>query len=243
VRGQRLARKDGGENGVRSFGTIAEAPADVEFEADRGGDENRRSAVLRLGRKKYRPTEEIDGQIRAAYDAFVYGNDRRAIRAAGKAIGWPPHQVHGRAVELGLARVKEKNWSLEEVAILEANCQYGFSEIQKRLAAAGFARSQYAILLKRKRLDLVRAYEGYSANQLGTLMGIDSKGVGHYIEEGWLKAEKRGTWRTERQGGDTWYIAHEDVRAFLFARPEEWDLRKVEKWWFLDLITDGRICR
>jgi len=38
-------------------------------------------------------------------------------------------------------------------------------------------------------------------------------------------------------------IRREDVRIFLFTHLDEWDLRKVEKWWFLGLITDGRASR
>jgi site-specific DNA-cytosine methylase len=33
------------------------------------------------------------------------------------------------------------------------------------------------------------------------------------------------------------------VRDFGCRCPDEIDLKKVEKFWFLDLLTDGRICR
>ena len=56
-----------------------------------------------------------------------------------------------------------------------------------------------------------------------------------------LRATRRGTERTERQGGDTYWIAHKAVHAFVLTYPDEIDLRKVEKWWFLDLLTAGRI--
>jgi hypothetical protein len=59
-----------------------------------------------------------------------------------------------------------------------------------------------------------------------------------------LRATLRGTDRTEIQGGDTFWITQIAVRDFVLSYPDEVDLRKVEKWWFLDLVTNGRIgCR
>jgi hypothetical protein len=33
------------------------------------------------------------------------------------------------------------------------------------------------------------------------------------------------------------------VRRFVMQAPEEIDLARVEKFWFLDLLTNGKICR
>lgn len=39
------------------------------------------------------------------------------------------------------------------------------------------------------------------------------------------------------------YQIHEsDFRKFVYARPMEIDLRKVDQLWFLDFITEGKIC-
>lgn len=216
--------------------TIVEAPAGVQF-ARVGTD------VHRGLNRKYFHTAETDATIRQAYALWIGKNDRQALTRARIALGWPKHIVVGRGAALGLARVKEKDWSLAEIAILEANCQYGIEPIRKLLVQAGFPRSGTAILLKRRRLSLTRAYSGYSATALSKLFGVDIHWVTGLIERGWLAGEKRGTERTARQGGDMWYITRASVREFLFVHPEEWDLRKVEKWWFLDLITDGEICR
>jgi hypothetical protein len=64
-----------------------------------------------------------------------------------------------------------------------------------------------------------------------------------FIEVGVLPAVRRGTKRTAAQGGDQWLIMHEAVRTFVCQFPEEIDLAKVEKFWFLELVTDGRIRR
>jgi hypothetical protein len=56
-----------------------------------------------------------------------------------------------------------------------------------------------------------------------------------------LHATRRGTDRTEAQGGDSYWITHKAVRDFVLRCPDEIDLAKVEKMWFLDLVTAGRL--
>lgn len=45
-----------------------------------------------------------------------------------------------------------------------------------------------------------------------------------------LRASQRSTHRTEQQGGDTFWITQNAVRAFVLVYPDQVDLRKVEKW-------------
>jgi hypothetical protein len=218
------------------------ATAGVEFRARNRARQDPHAAMLMAGarRKKWRPSETVDEIIREGYRKFIEENNRHAIRRVTRVTGWPPEAVHRRAAELGLARVKERDWSLEEVAILTANSQYGMPVIQKRLAAAGFKRSRGGILLKRNRMGLIHAADGYSAMGLAKLMGIDAHVVMGWIGRG-LAAEYRGTTRTAQQGGDSRFIKREDAREFLLDHPDCIDLRKVESRWFLNLITDGRI--
>ena len=116
--------------------------------------------------------------------------------------------------------------------------------IRRKLAAAGFHRTSNGILLKRKRLRLTAAHlDGYTGNALAELFGVDSHKVYDWIKQGLLAGERRETARTERQGGDSYWIRRKDVYTFVLAHPDEWDLRTVEKWWFLSLITCGRISR
>src|ERR1035441_6602786 len=84
-------------------------------------------------RRKWRPTAEIDAAIREGYRLLIEQNDRQALKRAARLTGWPKYKVTRCGAELGLARVKEAAWSLEEVAILEANGQYGPPVIAKRL--------------------------------------------------------------------------------------------------------------
>jgi hypothetical protein len=58
-----------------------------------------------------------------------------------------------------------------------------------------------------------------------------------------LAAQSRQTERRKEQGGDTWWITIASVRRFILRYPEEVDLARVEKFWFLDVLTGGKVCR
>ena len=55
-----------------------------------------------------------------------------------------------------------------------------------------------------KRLRIKQNLDGYSANALALAFGVDSHKVTHWIQRNMLRATRRGTERTERQGGDTY---------------------------------------
>ena len=93
------------------------------------------------------------------------------------------------------------------------------------------------------RLRIKRNLDGYSANSLALAFGVDVHKVLTWIRRGLLAGSRRGTFRRPEQGGDTWWIPKNQVKRFIIRCPEEIDLARVEKFWFLDLITDGKICR
>jgi hypothetical protein len=189
---------------------------------------------------KYRPTELEDALIRDAYVRLRMG-DREAVKVVGRKIGWPRGAVCKRGAELGLARVKEQVWSQHELRMLEQCGHLAPTGIQRKLKAAGFARSVAAIQIKLNRERIKSNLEGYSACQLAGAMGIDAKKVLRWIKDGVLKAERRGTDRLPQQGGDTWWISDQGVRRFVLRFPEEIDLARVEKIWFLNLVTNGKL--
>jgi hypothetical protein len=229
--------------GIRSVrgsldAAIVEAPIGARFE--RAPDPHGQSGGRR---RKYRPNDRIDAVIREVYRRRLEENDRGATRWAQKKTGWPKFMIARRGAELGLARTKEPTWSPPELAVLEETAHLGLVAVQKRLRKRGFARSRTAILLKRKRLKLTAHLDGYSGNALAELFGVDNHRIYRWIADGMLAAERRGTDGSQKQGGDTYWIRRQDVHAFVMEHPDEYDLRKVEKWWFLSLITEGRISR
>lgn len=191
----------------------------------------------------YVPTAQIDAEITAAYKKFREFNNRKAITLAARRIGWPRHAVLRRARQIGLARTKEAPWTEREVSVLQ---EYGYlsdATLAEKLRAHGFVRSATAVHLKVTRMRIKKNGDWYSATTLAKAFGCDVHVVLRWINSKALPAEKRGTERGQAQGGDTWLIRHADVRRFALAHPDEYDLAKVEKYWFLDLITGGKICR
>ena len=195
------------------------------------------------GRRKYWPSEALDARIRQAYDARYRGNDRRAILRLAVACDWPKWRVVRRAAELGLSRIKEPPWNEAELALLEEWKFLTAEAIARKFRQAELARTATAIKLKLKRLDLDRRAGVYSATALAAALGVDGHKIVAWIRARLLAAEPRGSARRPEQGGDSWLIREADVRAFIFAHAEEIDLAKVSKWWFLSLLTEGRISR
>ena len=192
-------------------------------------------------RRKYHFTGAVDEEIRRAYHFFVEYNNRRAIGACARKLQMPRWAINRRAAALGLARIKEPEWNAAEVAVLERWGHLTDAVIQRKLKANGFHRSFNAIHLKMKRLRIKQNLDGYSANALAMAFGVDSHKITYWINRQMLKSTRRGTARIRSQGGDTYWITHNAVRDFVLKHPDEIDLRKVEKWWFLDLVTAGRI--
>jgi hypothetical protein len=69
-------------------------------------------------------------------------------------------------------------------------------------------------------------------------MGIDAKGVTRLIKLGKIKADRRGTDRTEQQGGDAYYIQTWNIRQYVIDYIGEIDLRKVDKYWLVDILSN-----
>jgi hypothetical protein len=191
---------------------------------------------------KYVPSPAIDELIRTAYEKQRLG-DRLALTAVSCKLGWPRYSIAKRGAELGITRVKERVWSEREEEILHRYGHLPISSVQKRLALSGFERSCAAVQVKVTRLKIKQNLDGYSACSLAVAFGVDVHKVLRWIHRGLLKAGRRGTGRRSRQGGDTWWITHRDVKRFVLRAPDEIDLARVEKFWFLDLLTSGRICR
>lgn len=191
-------------------------------------------------KRKYVPTAGIDEAIRVAYRLQRQG-DRGALSSVSSTIGWPREAVCKRGAELGLPRIKEKPWTPAEEQILERWGHLAPSGIRSRLAASGFARSIAGIQVKLNRNRIKQNLDGYSACGLARALGVDVHKVLGWIRRGLLNAEHRGTDRTDKQGGDTRWITRKEVRRFVLRAPEELDLARVEKIWFLDLLTDGKI--
>jgi hypothetical protein len=190
---------------------------------------------------RYIPTAEIDDKIRHAYLRQRSG-DRRALTVVRGDLGWSKAAIVRRGAELCVTRAKERPWCAAEEDILERFGHLTATGIQRQLARAGYQRSRAAVQLKATRLRIKRNLDGYSANGLATAFGVDPHKVCAWIRRGLLHAQRRKTIRSPEQG-DVWWIPISSVRKFVLRAPEEIDLSRVEKFWFLDILTGGKICR
>lgn len=198
------------------------------------------NSQLRAG-KSFKPlkwpiTAEIHELIKKVYQRDT-GNGQ--VAALARRIGYPRWKITRYAIKMGFTakQRKEPDWNEKEISILERNAHHSPEGIQKKLKAAGYERSVVGIVLKRKRLNLPSNLGGQSANSLAVCFGVDPHFITRAIKGGRLKAQMRGTSRQEIQGGDIYFIRDKSVREYILNHLNEIDIRKVDKYWFVDILT------
>lgn len=199
----------------------------------------------RVRRKKqlYVSSDLVDQRLKSIYRNSP--NRRRtdgdSVKKLARQIGWPTWALRKRAAQLSLSRIKDPAWSEDELRILERFAWMSPARIRLKLKLAGFIRTATAIDIKLDRTAARRNTPFLTANGLALLFGVDRHAIARWIKLNYLKATRRGTDRHEGNGGDMYLIHEDDVYRFILARPMEFDIRKVDQLWFLDLITQGKI--
>jgi len=188
---------------------------------------------------KYKITPEMDDLIAWTYRRNT-GNGE--VNAIARHLNLPRWKVSRRALYLGVVEPKHKepNWSEEELRLLHTWAHLTPERIALKFKAAGYHRTYTAIVLKRKRMRYLRDMSGMAATTLSDAFNVDCKTVTRWIEKGLLKAEKRGTNRTEKQGGDMWFIKDKDIRKFIIENIHIIDIRKIDKYYMVDVLTEGK---
>jgi biotin operon repressor len=182
-----------------------------------------------MPKKKWHWDQERDRFLVQHYDPAVRGRSQWIARR----LGVPRWAVNRRAAALGLSHTKDRPWTPEEEEYLESS----YHRISLKTLARKLGRTPTAVRLKAKRLRLRKHGEGYSACSLAQALGVDPHWVLARIRSGKLRATHRQTERTEAQGGDSWLITEEAVVSFVREYPYELDLRRVDRLWFLDLVS------
>ena len=194
---------------------------------------------------KWKFTPEMDDQIRCAYRNQVGMTHTAVVKSLAQNFGCPRHRVSKRALNLGLipvARIKKpQNWTEAEKQIVRQHAGLTLGNIRQYLKKAGFERSENAIKIFILRNQIPHANENYSATRLSKLLGIDGHAVMEWIHKRLLKAERAGTNRTIKEGGDAYTIRPEDVRQFIVANLHMIDFRKLDKFWLVELLTGQEI--
>lgn len=194
-------------------------------------------------RERWASNEQIDRLIVEVYQRVPKKNDINRLAAT---LNRPRWWVSARARRLGCVapRFKQPPWTEAEDELIATYAARHPSTIVRTLKRHGFNRTETAIVVRLKRIGQARGRNAdpdhYTANALAKLFGVDRKGVGAWIAKGWLKAGKRGTDRTEANGGDEYWIHRREVRRFIIENVSAVDLRKVDKFWFVDVLTEAR---
>lgn len=190
------------------------------------------------GMAKYIFTSEMDKEIELTYSINT-DSKPRVINLAIK-FNMPRWAIYQRALKIGAVNSshQKRPWENEEIKILEKNAQYAPLTIKKKLARAGFQRSIASIVLKRKRMRLLSNLEGVSACLCAEFLGVDLHWVLTHINTGSLKAE---VIRRDSEGKANYFIRENDLRSFIIHNPALIDLRKVEKYYFIELVANGAV--
>lgn len=190
--------------------------------------------------RKYHPSDAELQIIRENYDGTSLRLNKIMRLLAREYPRW---HVRRLAAGMGLARGIAPDWTAaEENYVFDSYPRKGLKAIQAGLRTTlGVNRSHTAIKLKVKRLGLTADMdEGFTLRGLcDFLWGGQEQHhiIRRWIASGWLKAKRRGTLRTAKQGGDQWYFDPEWVRSFIIAHPAEIDLRLVDPVAFVRLVA------
>ncbi len=191
-----------------------------------------------MSARKYFLTEAETALILRYYDGKTTSTNKIMRLLEHRYPRW---YVKRKALEMGLARcTRMPNWSEKEIEYLHKEYpRKGFVAIQNALKRrnGGILRSVTAILLKRKREHLNKRSDGFTLRMVETLLGADHHKIESWVVRGWLKDGRKGTDRTPAQGGDMHHFEARDLRDFVVHHYEEIDLRRVEKFYFIQLVA------
>ncbi len=185
---------------------------------------------------KYLFTAEMDKEIKHTY--AINTDSKPRLSNLARKYNMPRWALYQRALKIGAVQSshQKKPWMDEEIEILEKNARYNPQTIKKKLEKAGFQRSTASIVLKRKRMRLMSNLEGMSAGLCAEFLGVDLHWVLNYISQGLLKAEVISQ---DREGKTNYHVREKDLRKFIVNNPDLIDLRKVEKYYFIELVANG----
>jgi hypothetical protein len=181
---------------------------------------------------------EMDDRIRARWPEL---SGRGAVAAFADELEVPRWWLSDRAQKMGLivAHKKEPNWTTAEEDLIRKVPLHNLDRCAAIFREHGFQRSPTSIAVKAKRLSLSRraTRTTFSGTGAARLLGMDNKTVTAWCVAGDLKASRRGSKRLPQQGGDAWEIEPHDLRQFIMDNLARFDIRKVSKVEFCELLA------
>ena len=190
-------------------------------------------------------TSEQDAAIRRVYER----RERGAARALARQWAISPRRISVRAAELGLppliasvSRQHPLSWQKSELEIMRAHSGEPAAQIRARLYAKGHYRSLPAIRscvsrLRKEGTTPEREMFFELRNRLTTTaiaegLGVSPTTVIEWARKGWLPSQQTAT-KTLRT------VRYKDLRRFLIDYVAHWDHRKADRWFLVDVLTNG----
>lgn len=194
------------------------------------------------GRQEHPISPELDARIREEW-ATMDARKKGEVARVADVLMVPRWWLSTRAMALGLAipRVtKEPPWSAAELVLIRKVPLHNPDRCAVIFREHGFLRTPAAIMNKAKRLSISRRYtKTLTAFKCATILGVDSKSFGKWILKGIVQATKREeSKRLPQQGGVPWEIERAYFRQWVIDNLEMIDIRKVDKFAFVDLLTN-----
>jgi len=185
--------------------------------------------------EKYIIPEEWLPRIKAVYDS---GTGDGQITEIAKRIGVPRTKITHTAQKNGWIKVTRSKdwhtpWSERELEYISKSGHLAPKAVQQRLKAAGFERTISAIEVKRHQTRAYQNRKGMSANEVAQCLGKECHMVINLIKTGKLEATRRPGYTGPTAA---WHIEDKALRAYIIQYLPEIDLRKVDKFWFVDIL-------
>ncbi len=160
-----------------------------------------------------------------------YDSTPKCITELQRTLGVPRGMIHKWAAALGVTRRIDRRWTDAEHAYIAQHCT---SQSPAQIAEH-LGRSRIAIQTKMRSLGL-DSTDGYTLNDVREGLGCCHATSIRWVKQGKLKGTRRSFDET------TWNFTDAQIRDFLRKHPEEIDLSRVDKLWFLDICLDlGRM--
>ena len=156
-----------------------------------------------------------------------YDGTSERITELQRYLGVPRSVVHRWARELRLSGQQGAIWTPEEIDYIARH----FNTKKTGEIAEHLGRTTLSVKAKARQLGL-DVPDGYSLDEIRQGMGRSWEAAARWTKQGMIKGDRRAFNAT------TWNFTDKDIRDFWRKYPEEVDLSRVDKLWFLDICLD-----
>jgi hypothetical protein len=189
---------------------------------------------IRNPKRKYHIKPEWDPMIQKTYQNIT---GKGEIKALAERLKIPRQILTYYARKKGWCQISLKNppWSAEEDQALEHLARYCPETIARKMKKLGFNRSVSGIQIRMTRMRHIQNLNGMPAVSVAEILGVDSKFVTRKIQQGKLRATRRGT----NAPRDEYWILPHNLRKYIIENVHEIDFRKLDKYYVTDLLANG----